>query len=167
MCVWTGDIICHLDKMWTFNTDSCQHFECFSRCLCRLTLDSCRPGAVVENSQLSKHLPWPHGAELQALLCHLHLPVWNKHRNTGKPLVVMLFRFHCYFSASLASCVSPRLCSLFAANKSFSCEMEWMIGVWGLLVHFGSHPAGVLWTQWLRKTIRLLCSVEPLGLLAA
>lgn len=47
----------------------------FYRCLWRLTLDSGSPGAVVENSQLSKHLSWPHGAELQALLRHLHLAV--------------------------------------------------------------------------------------------
>ena len=41
----------------------------------RLTLDGGGPGAVVEDGQLPKHLPRTHGAQLHALLCHLHLPI--------------------------------------------------------------------------------------------
>lgn len=50
---------------------------CVCVCLCRLTLDGGRPGAVVENSQLSKHLPGPHVAQHLPLLRHDHLAVWK------------------------------------------------------------------------------------------
>lgn len=109
ICVRTRDIICHLGNRCTLNTDTFKHFGCFYGCLWRLTLDSSSPGAVVQNSQLSKHLSWPHGAELQALLRHLHPPIWNMHKNGNKPLVTMIFKFDTYFLAWLPKSVSPIL----------------------------------------------------------
>ena len=148
MSVWTGDLIYHLAEHVYIQHGA---LYLFSRCLWRLTLDSGGPGAVVENSQLSKHLPWPHGAELHALLRHLHLPIWNMDRNRGRLLVVMLFKLPIYFLAWLLK--GARLFALLkmCSTQSFSEEMEWMRGVWGLLLHFWGNPARPLVTHWARK----------------
>lgn len=43
-----------------------------------LTPDSGRPGAVVEDGELSEHFARPHRAQLHPLFGHLHLPLWAR-----------------------------------------------------------------------------------------
>lgn len=51
--------------------------------------------------------------------------------------------------ALLFSCLITRVCAAF--NMCSKQSVEWMIGVWRLLLHFGKHPARVLLTHWAGK----------------
>lgn len=47
-----------------------------------LTLHRRRPGAVVEDGELSEHFAQSHRAQLHPLLRHLHLPLWARDSHT-------------------------------------------------------------------------------------
>lgn len=47
-----------------------------------LTLHRRRPGAVVEDGELSEHFARSHRAQLHPLLRHLHLPLWARDSHT-------------------------------------------------------------------------------------
>lgn len=47
-----------------------------------LTLHRRRPGAVVEDGELSEHFARSHRAQLHPLLRHLHLPLWARESHT-------------------------------------------------------------------------------------
>lgn len=77
-----------------------------------LTLDGGCAGAVVEDGQFTKHLRWSHGAQLYALLRHLHLSICNQSQK--KISFFTLFTLSFILSLSLSLCFtlsSPPLSS--------------------------------------------------------
>lgn len=61
--------------MCVFVNLALQFVKYWSEAHVRLTLNRGGPGAVVEDGELSEHLPRPHCAEFHALLGHLHLSI--------------------------------------------------------------------------------------------
>lgn len=125
------------------------------RCLCRLTLDSGRPGAVVEDSQLSKHLPRPHVAQHLPLLRHDHLAVCkSRTKHTSGQKVPHIQTAHLCFLLLLGSfflCLPTRPIQVDVG------EMEWMMVCLRVLASFwgGPQPECFLthWTGKIKNTI--------------